>query len=88
MICQLRIDDRLIHGQVAMAWTRELKIEVIIVINDEVANDEFKKLTLDLAKPMNTKLVILGVNDGIKLLNSGKTDKYRVLVIVTIPTML
>lgn len=82
MICQLRIDDRLIHGQVAMAWTRELKIDVLVVVNDEIANDQFKKLTLDLAKPMNTKLVILDMDDGVKLLNGEKTEKYRVLVIV------
>jgi fructoselysine and glucoselysine-specific PTS system IIB component len=82
MICQLRIDDRLIHGQVAMAWSKELKIEGIVVINDKVANDEFEKLTLDLAKPSNTNLLVVSVDAGIKFLNSEKINKYRVLVIV------
>jgi mannose/fructose/N-acetylgalactosamine-specific phosphotransferase system component IIB len=82
MICQLRIDDRLIHGQVAMAWCKELKIEGIVVINDEVAKDEFEKLTLDLAKPSNTSLLVLGLGEGIKFLKGEKVKKYRVLVIV------
>ena len=86
MICQLRVDDRLIHGQVAMAWTRELNIEGIVVISDAVVNDKFKSMTLDLAKPMGTKLVILGLDKGIEFLNSEKIQKFRVLVIVENPS--
>ena len=36
-----RIDDRLIHGQVATRWTKETNVQRIIVVTDEVANDHF-----------------------------------------------
>lgn len=38
-----RIDDRLIHGQVATVWTKETQVERIIVISDDVAKDEVRK---------------------------------------------
>ena len=39
MITQIRVDDRLIHGQVAVVWTKELNTPLIIVANDAAAQD-------------------------------------------------
>ena len=41
-----RIDDRLIHGQVATAWSKMTGINRIIVVSDEVANDQLRKFLL------------------------------------------
>jgi PTS system, mannose/fructose/sorbose family, IIA component len=38
-----RIDDRLIHGQVATRWTKETNVTRIIVVSDEVAADTVRK---------------------------------------------
>ncbi|MBU5585070.1 PTS sugar transporter subunit IIB, partial [Enterococcus sp. S181_ASV_20] len=38
-----RIDDRLIHGQVATVWAKEAGAKRIIVVSKEVANDEIRK---------------------------------------------
>lgn len=35
MVSLMRIDDRLIHGQVAYGWATSLGINVILVANDE-----------------------------------------------------
>ncbi len=43
-IIHVRIDDRMIHGQVATQWTNQLSANRIMVINNEVANDDVKKL--------------------------------------------
>ena len=51
MIKALRIDHRLVHGQVAFTWTHFLSATRIIVIDDKVANDDFQKMTLNMAKP-------------------------------------
>ena len=42
MIKFCRIDDKLLHGQIVMAWTRFVGAEHIVVINDEAAQDQFK----------------------------------------------
>lgn len=40
MIQVLRVDDRLLHGQVAVAWTRHYKVDVILVANDHLITDK------------------------------------------------
>jgi len=63
MIKVLRIDDRLLHGQVAQSWTSFYHIDKIFIINDGVMNDEFTKLTLNLAKPKNVELLFYEMHE-------------------------
>ncbi|WP_410644050.1 PTS sugar transporter subunit IIB [Amycolatopsis sp. lyj-346] len=42
----VRIDNRLIHGQVTVAWTRRLGVRRLVVCNDEVAADELQRMLL------------------------------------------
>ncbi len=46
-----RIDDRLIHGQVATRWTKETNVQRIIVVSDEVAADTVRKTLLTQVAP-------------------------------------
>ncbi|MCW3094326.1 MAG: mannose/fructose/sorbose transporter subunit [Ferruginibacter sp.] len=82
MIKLVRIDDRLIHGQVAFTWVPALGVNCVIVANDKVAKDEFQKMTLGLAKPANTKLLITSINDAIAFLNDGKNQALKLLVLI------
>jgi len=43
MIKVVRIDDRLIHGQVIEGWVKYYGLDKIIIIDDDVFNDEFQK---------------------------------------------
>ena len=82
MILLLRVDHRLLHGQVVFSWVQNLKADCILIANDSVATDELRKSTLKLAKPQEIKLVIKNINDAIDSINSGITDKYKLLIIV------
>jgi PTS system mannose-specific IIB component len=57
MITHLRIDNRLIHGQVAVAWLKKIGADVIIVANDKVASDPVQKMALPLAARSSRVLV-------------------------------
>ena len=46
MIKNLRVDHRLLHGQVAFSWTSALGADCILIANDLVMKDEIKKLSL------------------------------------------
>ncbi len=61
MIKALRIDHRLVHGQVAFTWTHFLAATRIIVIDDKAAADEFQKMALNMAKPAGCKLNVFSV---------------------------
>ncbi len=75
MIKLLRVDHRLLHGQVAMTWTQELDTNCILIACDAVVKDDVRKTTLKLARPAGVKLVIKSVDDSIEALRSGVTDK-------------
>lgn len=61
MIKALRIDHRLVHGQVAFTWTHFLAATRIIVIDAKAAADEFQKMALNMAKPAGCKLNVFSV---------------------------
>ncbi|WP_393964263.1 PTS sugar transporter subunit IIB, partial [Lactiplantibacillus plantarum] len=82
MIKLVRVDHRLLHGQVAVSWFNSLGANTILVANDAVASDDFRKSAIRLAKPDNAKLVMKSIEDSIKAINSGVTDKYKMLVVV------
>lgn len=82
MIRLLRVDHRLLHGQVAFSWTADLGADCILIANDEVMTNEVKKMAIGLAKPPQTKLVMKSVQDSIEAINSGKTDAYKLFVVV------
>ncbi|MGH4122152.1 MAG: PTS N-acetylgalactosamine transporter subunit IIB [Clostridium sp.] len=44
-----RIDNRLIHGQVAVTWSSHLGANLILVANDEVAGNEVQQSLMDMA---------------------------------------
>jgi fructoselysine and glucoselysine-specific PTS system IIB component len=82
MIKLTRIDDRLVHGQVAFTWTPALGADCLLIANDKVAKDEFMKMTLGLAKPAGTKLLIKSVKDAVVFLNDEKSKNAKVLILI------
>ncbi|MES2113473.1 MAG: PTS sugar transporter subunit IIB [Bacteroidota bacterium] len=82
MIKLTRIDDRLVHGQVAFTWTPALGVDCLLIANDKVAKDEFLKMTLGLAKPANTRLLIKSLADAAVFLKDEKSRNAKVLLIV------
>ena len=77
MIVNVRVDHRLLHGQVAMAWNQVLGSDCILIANDSVPNDEIRKAGIKLAKPANTKLIVIeSIADVYKLCKeTGMIDK-------------
>lgn len=83
MIKLIRIDDRLVHGQVAFTWVPSLGVDYLVVANDKVAKDDFLKMTMGLAKPPMTKLLILTVENAKVFLNDPKSRNLKILLLVT-----
>ncbi|MFC6295191.1 PTS system mannose/fructose/N-acetylgalactosamine-transporter subunit IIB [Lactiplantibacillus daoliensis] len=82
MIEMIRVDDRLIHGQVALLWSRELQLNRIIVANDQVAKSEIQKNALLLAAPTGIKVAVVSVAKAIDLANDPRSAKLKILMIV------
>ncbi|MFR1599631.1 MAG: PTS sugar transporter subunit IIB, partial [Coprobacillus cateniformis] len=53
----IRIDDRLIHGQVVTAWIKTYQAKKILIVDDIVAKDDFLKNVLKMVKPSGVDLI-------------------------------
>ncbi|EPC4490242.1 PTS mannose transporter subunit IIAB [Serratia liquefaciens] len=81
-----RIDDRLIHGQVATRWTKETDVSRIIVISDEVAADHVRKTLLTQVAPPGVTAHVVDVAKAIRVWNNPKYAGDRVMLLFTNPT--
>ena len=70
MIKLFRIDERLIHGQIAIKWSRHTGVDHIVVANDSAG----------------IKTAIKTVDDSIKLLNDPRCEGLKILVLVNCPS--
>lgn len=68
-----RIDTRLLHGQVATAWTKTVNPTRIIVVSDAVAKDELRKKLIQQAAPPGVKAHVVPIEHMIKL---AKDDQH------------
>lgn len=68
-----RIDSRLLHGQVATAWTKTTGPTRIIVVSDAVAKDELRKKLIQQAAPPGVKAHVVPIDQMIKL---AKDDQH------------
>ncbi|KJY57336.1 PTS Man IIB [Lactobacillus kimbladii] len=81
MIQMVRVDYRLLHGQVAVSWTSSLGINAILLVSETLKKDKIRMQSIALAKPSGVKVVAKSTSEAIAQLKSGKTDKYSLLII-------
>ncbi|MEQ5042002.1 PTS mannose transporter subunit IIAB [Providencia manganoxydans] len=86
VIALARIDDRLIHGQVATRWTKETRVKRIIVVSDEVAKDEVRSTLLKQVAPPGVSAHVVDVAKCIRVYNNPKYAGERVMLLFTNPT--
>lgn len=85
MIKMMRVDDRLIHGQVAVMWSRELGIQRIIVASDQIAANAIQVNALKMAAPAGVKAAILPIDKAVEILNDPRASQMKILVISNNP---
>lgn len=60
----IRIDDRLIHGQVVVGWVKALGIERLVVVNDAIARNSMQKTLMEMAVPSGLKVSFYTVEEA------------------------
>lgn len=81
-----RIDDRLIHGQVATRWTKETNVKRIIVVSDEVAADKVRSTLLTQVAPPGVTAHVVDIAKMLRVYNNPKYAGERVMLLFTNPT--
>lgn len=82
MVELCRVDERLLHGQVAVTWVSEVAPDSILVANDEIMENEIAKMALKMVKPNGVKLAIRSIDGGADVLNDPRAKDLKIFVIV------
>lgn len=77
----IRVDNRLIHGQIIEGWLPYLKSSRIVVVNDEVADDLFRKMILEMAVPYDIEVRVYTVEEFSKEYSHATADGKRTIVL-------
>ena len=84
-ISLVRIDDRLIHGQVVTAWLKYYPSDVIVIVDDGVAKDALMQRVLRAAAPKGSMVVAKSIADTIAFLNDDANTGKKVMLIAKGP---
>ncbi|MNJ59013.1 Sorbose-specific phosphotransferase enzyme IIB component [compost metagenome] len=77
----VRVDFRLIHGQVVTKWSNTITAKTIIVVNDELSEDEFMADIYVMAAPPGIKVEVLSIDAFAEYAQAGQFDKGSILVL-------
>lgn len=85
MIALFRIDERLIHGQIAIKWSKHTGVDHIIVANDNASKNLLIQKTLKMAAPAGIKTAIKSIEEAVQLLRDPRCDAMKILLLVNNP---
>ncbi|MCC8060720.1 MAG: PTS sugar transporter subunit IIB [Clostridiales bacterium] len=74
-----RVDERLVHGQIMTAWVRRFWIQRIVLVDDEIARDEFMKQLLAMSAPAGVTVEARSVADTAEILKTESGEKTMLL---------
>lgn len=84
-IVEVRIDDRLIHGQVVGYWVPQYKVDRILIVDNEIVNDEARKAALKFGCPPGCKLSIFDSTKAAEKLGRNIDKGIRVMILTRGP---
>jgi PTS system mannose-specific IIB component/fructoselysine and glucoselysine-specific PTS system IIB component len=77
----MRIDDRLIHGQVVVGWGQPLDIDFIVLVDDEVASSDWEQELYRMGVPPEMEVIFASVDDAARALPEYEADERRGIVL-------
>lgn len=82
----VRIDDRLMNGQISIVWSKEIGCNRIIVCNDEIALDDLEKQLIIKVVPPGINACVLSVEEVISAYKNSRLESDKTSFLFTNPT--
>lgn len=76
-----RVDDRLLHGQVATSWVRTFTPQVIVVVDEKLPDNKVQVQILKVAAPPGTKVYVMKPEKLTQKIKAGVLNNYKVMFI-------
>lgn len=78
----IRIDERLVHGQVTVAWLKHFNKNEVFILDDSAFQNLIANTVMRVALPKDVKLSIYSVKEGIELIAGGKADCKDAMILI------
>jgi len=79
----VRVDDRLIHGQVVVGWGRELKPDLVVLADDEVAANEWEQKLYALGVPPAMRVEFATIEEAARSVDTWAHDSCKTIIILS-----
>lgn len=79
-----RVDNRLIHGQVGVTWVNHLGANLILVANDEVANDKVQQSLMEMVLPDAIQARFFSIDKTIRIIHKA-ADRQKIFLVCKTP---
>ncbi|MDO5089146.1 MAG: PTS N-acetylgalactosamine transporter subunit IIB [Leptotrichiaceae bacterium] len=83
-ILSTRIDNRLIHGQVGMTWVNSIQANLVLVANDEVADDQVQQNLMDMVLPEGVQSRFFTIEKTINVIHKA-SPAQKIFIVVKTP---
>ncbi|HJG36997.1 PTS sugar transporter subunit IIB [Enorma phocaeensis] len=84
-IAHCRVDTRLLHGQVATTWTKQVSPDRILVVSDAVSHDELRKTMIVQAAPPGVKVHVIPIEKMIEVSKDPRFGATKVMLLFETP---
>jgi len=79
---KVRIDDRLIHGQILVAWARALSLDTLVIVSDDAAADPIEKELLEAGAPGPYHVEVIPVEEAVGKINSDAYAEQKAMILL------
>jgi mannose/fructose/N-acetylgalactosamine-specific phosphotransferase system component IIB len=79
----VRIDDRLVHGQVVVGWGQHLDLRLVILVHDEVASSDWEQELYRLGVPAEMEVVFASVGEAAERMAEWARDPRPGIVLAS-----
>ncbi len=80
-IVLVRVDSRLIHGQILEAWIPYTKAGALVVVDDEVEKNLLKRSVMEMAVPSNIEVSFYTVREAVDSYVNGGFSRKRIIIL-------
>lgn len=81
-IVLVRVDDRLIHGQVVVGWVQALGAQRIVLVDDEVSSNAWERELYRLSVPADLVVEFASVDEAVELVGGWGNERQRTILLV------
>lgn len=78
----VRVDDRLIHGQVVVGWGRAMKVQRIVLVDDAISQSDWEMDLYRVGVPAGMEVLFHSVSEAAGLMGEWDKSPERTIVLV------